>query len=178
MPALAQSSGASSAGDAQNVPDAPADSTFDQVVLGLRGNFDPRSGKAEIDLQPPNLGMLHVSIQLDSGSLTAQFRSGSDVVRDLLKNNLDKLKEVLEAQGVAVDKLTVTNAPDRVAHVDTGQSSTTGSPNHDGRSAGEYRRDGSQDNGSDPRRRQPDPSAFARTWRNASAVPSPIDMVA
>jgi len=46
-------------------------------------------------------------LSLTNGSLTAEFQSSSGLVRDLLKSNMEKLKNVLEGQGVAVDKLAV-----------------------------------------------------------------------
>ena len=75
--------------------------------MGLRGKLDPQNGKAEIHLEPPNLGTLHVSLTLTNGSLTAQFQSSSDVVRNLLSTHMEKLKTALEGQGVAVGKIAV-----------------------------------------------------------------------
>jgi hypothetical protein len=93
----------------------------------------------------------------------------------LLNTNLDKLKGALEAQGVAVDRLAVNASPDAP---NTGGSSSgnnlAGSPN-DGRSAGEYSREGSGNQPRDERRRQ-DPEAFAKLWQKAQAAP--IDLVA
>jgi flagellar hook-length control protein FliK len=167
---------ATSATPAQDSPRTDDGQTFDQIVLGLRSKFDPRAGKAEISLEPPTLGKLHVSISLDNGSLTAHFRAANESVRDLLNSNLDKLKGALESQGVAVDRLAVNASPDAP---NTGGSSNgnnlAGSPN-DGRSNGEYSREGSGNPQRDERRRQ-DPEAFAKLWQKAQAA-APIDVVA
>ena len=71
------------------------------------GKLDARNGNAEIQLNPPNLGSLRVSVNLANGTLTAQFQSDNASVRDLLLSQMDKLKSVLEGQGLAVDKLAV-----------------------------------------------------------------------
>ena len=102
--------GAEIAAEAQESPLANASETYDQIVLGLKGQMDPKTGKAQILLDPPNLGAVKVSLSLTNGVLTAQFESSTGAVRDLLKSNLDKLKSVLQAQGIAVDRLAV-NAP-------------------------------------------------------------------
>jgi len=133
VPVAVSSEGAEVATPAQQLPPVREDRIFEQVVLGLRGKLDAKNGKAEIRLDPPNLGPLHVSLRLANGTLTAEFRSSSDVVRELLKTNMEKLKSVLEGQGVAVDKLAVRSS--------ASSESRTDSQNHDGRSAGNFGRD-------------------------------------
>ncbi len=164
---------ASSASAAQDSPSADPSNAFDQIVLGLHGKIDARNGKAEIRLDPPNLGTVRVSVNLDHGTLTAQFQSSSDVVRELLKSNMEKLKTVLQSQGITVDKLAVgsSTAPERVA-----ENLPSPSPNaaaNDGRSAGQY-----QQNGADRKRPQKEPAAFSRAWQDATADAAPIDLVA
>ena len=39
---------------------------MDQIVLGLKSKLDARTGKAEIHLDPPNLGALKVSLTLEN----------------------------------------------------------------------------------------------------------------
>ncbi len=172
-----ESTSAQTARAAQESPAPDPQQTFDQVVLGLRGNFDPRNGTAEIQLNPPNLGALHVSVALQNGSLTAQFQSSSDMVRGLLKDNLDKLKSVLEGQGVTVDRLVV-NAPNPSAPASGssqqsgGQQPNFGSAAHDGRSAGQYL-------DQRPGQRRPDADSFARLFRQAAgSSQAPVDLVA
>jgi flagellar hook-length control protein FliK len=171
-PAKTQPS-AEAAGAAQEPPAPDADQTFEQVVMGLRGKLDARSGKAEIRLEPPNLGPLQVSLHLNNGSLTAQFQSSSDVVRDLLKSNMEKLKSVLEGQGIAVDKLavgTVESSPDK-AVTQPSKLPNSGAPNNDGRSAGQYHREPNN-------QKRPSGNAFGKIWRDANAeATSPVDLV-
>jgi flagellar hook-length control protein FliK len=167
------------AAPAQDSPAPDAQNTFDQVVLGLRGKFDPRAGKAEIRLDPPNLGSVKVSVTLDNGTLTAEFQSSSELVRGLLKDNMEKLKSVLETRGVAVDRLAVEAPRDAVTSAPAGQQQNAfGDASHDGRSAGQH--DGRQD----PRhgnRRAPE-GAFAALFRQShgsgGSAAKPVDLVA
>jgi len=108
-----------------------------------------------------------VSLSLDSGNLTAQFESSSEMVRDLLKSNLDKLKTVLEGQGVSVDRLAV-EPPATAQSQDPGAS--FGSATHDGRSAGQYHQD------SRSSRHSPEADGFASLFREAQDAP--LDLVA
>lgn len=164
--------GAESAAGAQDPPPVDPQETFDQVVLGLRGKMDARNGTAEIQLNPPNLGTLNVSIQLQNGALTAEFKSGSEVVRDLLKGNLEKLKSVLESQGIAVDKLSVQATADRAAPAPVAAGQAVGPTNPDGRNGGQQ----GQEQRSGRQAAQEDES-FARLWQDLQAQ-APLDLVA
>jgi flagellar hook-length control protein FliK len=167
-----QAAGAESAAPAQDSPAPDPQQTFDQVVLGLRGKFDPRAGKAEIRLDPPNLGTVRVSVSLDNGTLTADFQSSSDLVRGLLKDNMEKLKSILESRGVAVDRLAVGDSPrDAVAAPAAQQQSAFGDASHDGRSANQYQPDPRSANA-----RRPADVPFAALFRKAAAAP--VDLVA
>ena len=152
---------------AQELSPDPAHDPLDQVVLGLKSKLDSRTGKAEIRLDPPNLGAVKVSLTLESGTLTAQFESSSDVVRDLLKGNLAKLKSVLETQGLAVDRLSVEPPPSASS---SGQNASFGSATHDGRSAGQYQSDARS------QQRRPESEAFAVLF--SKAQDAPLDLVA
>lgn len=174
---------AESAAAAQEPPAPEAQETFEQVVLGLRGQFDARSGKAEIRLEPPNLGTVRVSVSLEKGSLTANFQSSSDLVRGLLKENFDQLKSVLESRGVTVDRLAVADMPrDGAAgpaplpgsnSSGSGQGAQPGQQEgaaHDGRSAGQYQQD--------PRGSRRPGGAFATLLGKTVAAGPPVDLVA
>jgi flagellar hook-length control protein FliK len=165
---LQEVKGAELAPAAQESPGMQDADTMDQIVLGLKGKLDARTGKAEIRLDPPNLGTMKVSVTLESGILSAEFQSPSPVVRDLLQGNLEKLKTVLQGQGVAVDRLVV-NAP-----ADTGTSgqnpqASFGSATHDGRSAGQQQQDARSNNGRSG-------EGFARAFNEAQEAP--LDLVA
>lgn len=168
----APTSSATSAASAQQSPASSGDNVLDQVVLGLHAKFDAQNGKAEIRLDPPNLGTLRVSIALNKGTLTAQFETSTDSVRDLLSNHIDKLRSALESQGITVDRLAVQTQAPQQASSQTGAQSSAGSSNHDGRSAGGYEqnRRGTQRDSTD--------QTFARTFQQARNTPVPVDLLA
>ena len=166
---------AESAQDAQETHPSSAADTMDQIVLGLKGKMDARNGKAEIRLDPPNLGALKVSVTLENGQLTAQFQSPSEVVRGLLKDNIEKLKTVLEGQGVTVDRLAVEAPPDVQTQGGQGNGQANfGSAAHDGRSAGQYHQDARS------QQRQAESGTFAGLFSQAqdAAPAAPLDLVA
>ncbi len=164
--------GAETARPAQETPAPDPQQTFDQVVLGLRGKFDPRAGKAEIRLDPPNLGTVRVSMSLENGSLSANFQSSSDLVRGLLKEHMDQLKSVLESRGVAVDRLAVEAPRDAVTSAPSAQQqNSSGNAAHDGRSAGQHQQDPRSRNG------RPGDGTFASLFKKSAAQP-PVDLVA
>jgi flagellar hook-length control protein FliK len=170
------STSATNASTAQQSPAPSQENVLDQVVLGLRGNLDPQNGKAEIRLDPPNMGTLKVSIALDKGSLTAQFETSTDVVRDLLNSHIDKLRSVLEGQGITVDHLSVQTAQTQptaaTPQSQTSDQGSAGSSNHDGRSAGgfEQQRRGGQRDTAD--------QTFASTFQQARESPLAMDVLA
>jgi len=157
---------------AQQSPAATDQNILDQVVVGLRGKFDAQNGKAEILLQPPNFGTLRVSISLTQGTLSAQFETSTDLARNLLSNHIDKLRSVLEGQGIAVDHLAVQTAAAPTAPAPAPDQRPTGSFNHDGRSAGGY-----EQNRQGTPRGPEERNSFARMVRQAQDN-APIDVLA
>lgn len=136
-----QTQAAASAQNAQHTAQESPNETFDQIVLGLQSKIDPKNTKAEIHLNPPNLGALKVSVSISDGQLTAEFTAQNQMVRDLLSNNIDRLRNVLEGQGVSVDRLAVQTAPGAPVAASQSSSQQQGSQNsfdsqHDGRSNG------------------------------------------
>ena len=93
------------------------------------------------------------------------------MVRDLLSSNLDKLRTVLEAQGVPVDKLAVAPAQTPPGYVPL-NGQTFGSAAHDGRSAGQYQQDPRSN-----QRRPAEDDSFDNLLRR-SAENTPLDLVA
>ncbi len=88
---------------------------------------------------------------------------------------MDKLKSVLQDQGIAVDKLavnTVANASQ--SSPDRNPNFGSGSAPHDGRSAGYSQQDASNQKRS---AKDPNTNSFASAWKNA-LKDNPIDLVA
>jgi hypothetical protein len=85
---------------------------------------------------------------------------------------MDKLKSVLESQGVSVDKLSVGAPQDKTDTPNAAPSTAqTNQSANDGRSAGQYQEPSSN------QRRSKEKTAFARAWREATEK-APIDLVA
>lgn len=55
---------------------------------------------AEIMLDPPELGPLSVKVQQHNGDTSIVFQVNNNATRDLLQENLPKLREALEQQGI------------------------------------------------------------------------------
>ena len=153
----------------QEMPKNTQENVLEQVVLGLRGKFDPQNGRAQIRLDPPALGTVHVSINLQNGQLSAQLQSDSRPVQELLRSNLDQLKNVLESQGVTVDKIVVDNTQEKNALTMPNSSVQT---NPDGRGANHQRQDQRRSSNT-----QPDDD-FSRLWNELHKAPQPVDLVA
>lgn len=154
---------------AQDPPPVDRQQLLDQVMSGLRTKIDARNGQADIRLDPPNLGTLRVRIQLDNGIVSAQFYSDHSVVRGLLSENMDKLRSVLQSQGIAVDRLVVP-APANNAGVPA--SNLANSTGGDGRSAGHQGYSGRQS----PDGQKSERGDFATVWQQAQQAP--LDLVA
>ncbi|MEI8196376.1 MAG: flagellar hook-length control protein FliK, partial [Phycisphaerae bacterium] len=161
--------GAEIARAAQDPPPVDRQQLLDQVMAGLRTKIDARNGQAEIRLDPPNLGTLRVRIQMDNGTVSAQFFSDHSVVRGLLSENMDKLRSVLQSQGIAVDRLAVP-PPTHPAAVPAGNLAN--GPGGDGRSAGHQGYSGRQA----PDGQKSERGDFATVWQQTSQAP--LDLVA
>ena len=161
---------AGSAGAAQDSPRTGADSPYEQIVLGLRTKLDANNQRAQIELNPPNLGRLQVSVEVSNGQLTAQFHATTDVVRDLLRSNMDRLRSVLEGQGITVDKLAVSSGSSPGAVASTNESGLA-NQSHDGRSGGAFAQDRQAP-------RQQGGETFGKVWRDVRGQEEPIDLLA
>ena len=90
-----------------------------------------------IRLVPEHLGQVEVKLSMQNGQLTATFTTETASAKDALESNLAILRSNLQSQGVAVDRLIVSQ-----------QSSLQSGMFHDGRerqhSGRESERDGKQ----------------------------------
>jgi len=166
--------GAVAAQTAQETPGSQQQELLDQVVLGLQGKLDARNGRAEIQLNPPSLGAVRVSVTLTNGNLTAQFDTQNEVVRQLLTSQIDRLRTVLQGQGITVDRLAVRNVetaqPVAANLPGTADAKSTAAMNPDGRGSGQAGQNPRQD-----ARSKPGSGGFAAVWREKER---PIDLVA
>lgn len=85
----------------------PEQATADRVATAITTKLLPKGGKMEIRLDPPQLGRIHIDVQVVSGKLTATFTASSDEASRMLGHKLDHLRQSLETGGLTVDRLQV-----------------------------------------------------------------------
>ena len=132
-----------------------------KIVTSVRGELLPTGGTMQIRLDPPELGALQVLVHMRDGAMTASFQTTNDDATRLLSHSLGQLKQVLESQGVSVDKLHVQQAP---------RDQQTG--NDDQRQQQHAREDETA------RHEQQRKEMLRRMWRRLSGNPDPLDLVA
>jgi flagellar hook-length control protein FliK len=108
------SSGLLSDGDAAeslNRSTAGKETSFAQRVMrGLHAMVNQKGGVMTMRLDPPELGSMRIQMVLQQGTVSAQFNVNTDQAQQLLNRNMQALKSALEARGLTVERLTVTNA--------------------------------------------------------------------
>jgi len=95
----------------QLAPQHDLEQQFSGVLDQLKQSFatelkNPPSS-VSLELNPPMLGRLDVSVSLLDGNLSASFKADQIVTRDMLVNNLENLKETLREQGFNVNQVNV-----------------------------------------------------------------------
>jgi flagellar hook-length control protein FliK len=77
---------------------------FSQKVVWLAGS-DKQS--AQITLNPPQMGPIEVSLNMDKGSATASFVSANAEVRDAIETALPRLREMFASAGIELGQTNV-----------------------------------------------------------------------
>ena len=90
--------------------------------------------EAKIMLFPEHLGQVDVRITMQNGLLTAIFQTDTAMAKDMLDNQMAQLRSALQAQGLMVDKLEVSQ----------GQSMTQLSSQHQGHGGSQQQATGRQ----------------------------------
>ena len=82
--------------------------TFGEGLLSVvEFMTDGKSSEVRIIVEPPALGRVDVSLVASANGVEALFRVDNEALRQMVQNQLDSLKESLEAQGIHVSGLTV-----------------------------------------------------------------------
>lgn len=145
-----------------------AEANHAKIVTAVRGQLLPDGGEMRIRLDPPELGALWVRVQVQGGVLTASFETSSDQATRVLSHSLAQLKHSLEAGGVAVDKLQVTQAP----RGQGGQDAQLQDPS-------DQQQQGGQDfNGRASERDQQRQELIQKMWEKIALGRAPLDMKA
>jgi flagellar hook-length control protein FliK len=114
-----------------------------------------------IRLDPPELGAIHVHVEVRDGIMNASFETDNDQTVQLLSHSLGSLKTALEAQGMTIEKLHVHQSPRQQP------------------AAGERRQsdsDHAQDHAA--RQEQQRKEVMRRMWRKLMKGQDPLDLVA
>lgn len=79
-----------------------------QIVEQIKILIKPDQTSMEMNLNPENLGKLHLSVVSKEGVLTAQFTTSNQAVKEVIESQMVFLKENLSNQGLKVDAIEVT----------------------------------------------------------------------
>lgn len=82
----------------------------DQIVRFSAGATATDAKVIRIKLVPAELGEIQVELRLDDGKILAQIHTQQASTRDLVYGNLNQLRSALEAQGIQVSNLVVSQA--------------------------------------------------------------------
>lgn len=106
----------------------------DAVRLAAKGASvlaSSRGGSIVMRLEPPALGMLRIELAFANGAVAVDLTAASAEARGIIDSHLGSLREKLESQGLAVERLSVHGG--RTA--ETTPTATSGSPGGDARDA-------------------------------------------
>jgi flagellar hook-length control protein FliK len=156
----------------QQAPALPPEARFvaanhENIVTSMRAEVLPNGGTMRLRLDPPQLGTMNVTVQIQDGLITAAFETTSDEATRLLGHSLNQLKTVLESHGIGIDRLQVTPAPR-----ESQQSNTHGDARHD--QGGNHSQEQEQSARQEQQRRE----MLRRMWRRLSGEPDPLDLTA
>ncbi|WP_058485157.1 flagellar hook-length control protein FliK [Defluviitalea phaphyphila] len=80
---------------------------IEQMVEYIKVNLAEDITEINLNLKPDYLGKLSLKIVSEKGIMTARFIAENQVVKEVIETNLNQLRDVLEDQGIKVDKLEV-----------------------------------------------------------------------
>lgn len=143
-----------------------AEANHSQIVGSISGQLLPRGGTMHIHLDPPELGAMQVTVRMTDGAVTASFQTSNEQATQLLSHSLAQLKQVLETQGISVERLHVQQAPPPQHGSAEGE--------RDGR-GGEQQQSGQQGTLSQEQQRR---ELLRRMWRRLNKGVDPLDLVA
>jgi flagellar hook-length control protein FliK len=136
------------------------------IVTAIHGQLMPNGGTMNIQLDPPELGALQVTVKIENGTISASFATSNAQATQLLSHSLSQLKHALESQGVSVDRLHVhQTAPTENAS----SSNSNGDGSTDKQSASQQ---------GEAQREQQRREMMRRMWRRVAFGSDPLDLVA
>ena len=85
-----------------------AQEIYDQIGEYIKTNIKPGISEVEMQLNPENLGTVHIHLSSKQGNVTAQLTVQNELVKAALEVQLIQLKENFAEQGMKVDAVEVT----------------------------------------------------------------------
>lgn len=130
-----------------------------RIARGLHNAVQQKGGAVTLRLTPPEMGTVRIQLQIQNGTVNAQFHAETESTRTMLNQQLSQLRSSLEHQGLSVDRLSVQPMqPSSNATLQhESQNDREGQP-HDGRSRGGFTRqggEGGQRQGADAKEQAP-----------------------
>jgi len=123
-PATAPVSNDGGAGEASDVlhPGASASSLPDQISAALLPAARQADGSYQVNirLQPEELGVVHVELHLEAGTVNVSLHAEGDATGDMLRQNLGHLRQQMAQSGLTTGNFDVSSGPGM------GQGSTPG----------------------------------------------------
>jgi flagellar hook-length control protein FliK len=133
-----------------------------RIISGIQEKLLPGGGSMHIRLDPPELGAVNIKVEMRNGVMTASFEAANSDTARLLSHSLGDLKTSLEAQGVNVEKMHVTQMPKSQSSSDKGGQKSDQETNADNASRQEQQRR----------------DMMQRMWRKLMKGQDPLDLVA
>ena len=93
-----------------------------QIVRGAKVHLFEGGADMTLRLEPPHLGVLHMSVSAQEGAVTASLQTSTETARRVLEANLFSLKQALAEAGINVDSINVSvgGSPDQGWMLDSG----------------------------------------------------------
>jgi len=107
-----------------------------RVARGVANAVQQQGGTVILRLQPPELGVVRIELQITDGTVRAAFGADQQSVRALMHQQMGQLRQALESQGLNVERLSV-QALSPPAN-STGTADSQDEPSSDGRSRGTF----------------------------------------
>lgn len=139
-----------------------AETNHDKIVTSLKSQLMPNGGTMRMRLDPPEMGVLQITVKMRDGAMTASFETSNGYATKLLSHSLGQLKAALESQGISVEKLHVQESP----------------KNQDSQANSEDGRQQPQQHDESARQEQQRKEMLRRMWRRLGIGSDPLDMVA
>jgi flagellar hook-length control protein FliK len=93
--------------DHQAFIDRSTQRVMEQIRLAAPLQMKDGEGSFTLQLRPPMLGRVDVSIHLEDGAIQATFKTDQAFTRDILQQNMHMLKEAFAEQGIKVTQVSV-----------------------------------------------------------------------